>query len=167
MKIKGWLVTALVILGVVFIYRGCLNQKAPDEELADHFEALCDIARDGAEAPEKGVRKLGRYLGKNLDDIFGSFGGMIATIERVEDDAKHDERARLARSRLAAPLRGCERDWDRFERAIENDPAALELVMHAMERLNRTIDILLSSTSRLDWKRLPSQLVTLFDQKLC
>lgn len=157
MKLRSWVLVALIVAGIVMLYRGCVAPDAPDERLAGHFDAMCDIARKGIESPEKGVRKLGRYVGKHLDDILGDFGGTIATIEQVEDDDRHDDRARAARDRIAAPLAACEDDWERFADAVENDPAASAVLMRAIERLNRTLEILLSS-KQLDFRALPAQL---------
>jgi hypothetical protein len=165
MKARGWVVAALVAAGVTMIARGgCLNRsKAPDEELASRFDKLCDIARDNVGTPEAGVKKLGRYLGAHLDDIFGELGGTLAAIETTSDDAKHDDRARLARERLGAPWRACERDWMRFADALERDPNASALVDRAAERLSRTIDIIFSGA---DLRELPARVRTAIDARL-
>jgi hypothetical protein len=144
-----WIVSLLLASGlVVGIRGGCLSKPAPDEQLATHFAKLCDIAHDNVETPAAGVRHLGRYLGNHLDDILGAWGGTIAAIERVEDDTKHDDRARLARARIIAPLRACRQDLERFADAVENDGEALDLIDHASERLSRTLDILTGAETR-------------------
>jgi hypothetical protein len=163
MKTHGWILGALVAGGVVFAMRGCLSKEAPDERLAGRFATLCDIARDNLATPERGVRKLGHYLGEHTGDLFGDFGETIATIEKVRDDRKHDDRARVARDRLRAPLRACERDWTRFAQAVEGDPAAAELVQHTAERLNRTLEILLSGAR---FEQLPAQLEKLLEERV-
>jgi hypothetical protein len=157
MKLKGWVVAGLIIAGIVIAYRGCLTKRAPDERLAGRFADLCQIARSNVDTPEKGVRKLGRYMGSHLDDILGEFGATITTIEKIGDDGKHDERARIARARLSKPLVSCERDWARFWDAVEQDEKAMELMAHAMERLSRTLDILFGEEAR-DLRRLPREM---------
>jgi hypothetical protein len=123
MKLQGWLLAAVAAGGVVYGLRGgCVNSTAPDEELADHFTELCD-------------------------DIFGDFGSTLVTIEKIRDDKKHDDRARLARDRMQKPWLACQRDWERFWVAVDQDPEASELANHAAERLGRTFEIIFSSTN--------------------
>jgi hypothetical protein len=148
MKLQGWLLTAVAAGSVVYGVRGgCVNSTAPDEELADHFTELCEIAKDNVEAPKKGVKKLGGYLARHLDDIFSDFGSTIVTIEKIRDDKKHDDRARLARDRMQKPWIACQRDWERFWTAVDQDPEASEMANHAAERLGRTFEIIFSSTN--------------------
>jgi hypothetical protein len=150
----------LVTGGVVFAMRGgCVSGggKAPDEKLAGHFSELCEIARANISSPEKGVRKLGGYLDKHTGDMFGEWGSTLAAIERITNDDKHDDRARLARDRIGKPLVRCERDWMRFFEAVEADPKASELVDDFAIRLNRTLEIIFSS-AEFDLRRLPAQL---------
>jgi len=156
---KTWIAGVLVAAGVgVLAMRGCLSKPPPDERLAGRFEDLCDIARSNVDTPEKGVRQLGRYLGKHVDDIFGDWGATFATIEKIKDDDKHDQRARVARDRIRAPLRACERDWIRFGEAVENDAAASELVAEFSERLNRTLEIIFSTRGHFEFRNLPAEL---------
>jgi hypothetical protein len=167
MKLKGWLVSALLASGVVFGFRaqgGCLAGKAPDEKLADRFEDLCDIARDNVETPERGVRKLGRYMGSHTDDILGELGGTVQLIERISDDEEHDARAYVARERIQKPLRSCAGDWNRFRDAVESDPAAAALVDRAIDRLGRTFEIIFSGSS-VNLRSLPEQLEHAFDRR--
>jgi hypothetical protein len=160
MKLKGWLFTALLAGGVTFAMRGgCVNNSAPDEELADHFEEMCSIASHNIDSPKKGVQKLGRYMGRHLDDILSDFGATIVTIEKIDDDRKHDERARLARDRMQKPWRSCQRDWERFWNAVEGDQEAAELVNRTGERLGRTFDIIFSSKDGVDLKTLPDHII--------
>jgi hypothetical protein len=156
MKSSGWILGAVVAGGVVFSMRsGCVStSSAPDERLAGRFEAMCKIARSNISTPEKGVRKLGHYFARHTGDILGEFGETIVTIEKIRDDDKHDDRAMLARDRLQKPWRACERDWNRFWEAVENDEDAAELMMYFSERLNRTFEIILSGSS-LDLEQLP------------
>jgi hypothetical protein len=162
MKARSWIVGVLLIGVLLFAMRGCLNQPAPDQRLAEHFEALCDIARDNVKTPERGVRKLGGYLGKHLGEIFGDFGSTIATIEKIKDDEAHDERARVARDRIRAPWRACQNEWMQFSEAVKADPAASALMQQTADRLNRTIEILISS-KHLDLLDLPNELQHAFD----
>lgn len=167
MNNKRWLaVAALVAGGAVMTMRGgCLDSstKAPDELLAVRFEEMCAIARANISTPERGVRKLGHYLGKHAGDITGDWGATLAAIERIDDDRKHDDRARLARDRIRTPLRACERDWVRFGNAVEADPKAKALVDRFSIRFNRTIEIIFSG-AKLDLLTLPSTLGDAIDQ---
>ena len=154
----GWIVAALVAGGSVMAMRGCLSKPEPDVQLASRFEDMCSIARKNVDTPEKGVRALGSYLAKHADDVLGEWGGTLATIEKIRDDDKHDARARVARDRLLKPLRACANDWARFGNAVENNPEASELVGHAAERLNRTLEILFGNKAHVDFAHLPEQL---------
>ena len=124
MKASGLVLVALIAGGAVFTMRGgCLNSEpVADERLAKHFEDMCVIARDNIKTPEKGVRKLGHYLDKHARHIFGDFGDMLATIERIKDDNKHDRRAEQARDRMRRPIIACARDWNRFGEAGREEP---------------------------------------------
>jgi hypothetical protein len=161
MNAKRWVVAAVVVGGIVFAQRGCLNQLAPDEKLAEHLEAMCTIARDHVDSPEPGVRALGRYLGRHAGEILGNVGSTIALIERIPDDTKHDERARVARQRIQTPARACEEDWARFNRAVERDPNAKALLERHLRRLNRTLEIVFGKTS-FTLRDLPRQLELMF-----
>ena len=160
MRASALIVGALVAGGVLYTAQdGCLSDEpAPDERLAKHFDSMCKIARDNIKTPERGVRKLGRYLDDHARDMFGDFGDMLATIERIPDDAKHDKRAEKARSRLQRPLVACARDWNRFGEAVSRDPKATELVEHFNERLSRTFEIIFSGTEQFDLLQLPQRL---------
>lgn len=140
------MLAAVAMGGAVYGLRGgCANSTAPDEQLADHFTELCGIAKANVDTPKKGVKRLGGYLGRHLDDILGDFGSTIVTIEKIRDDKKHDERARLARDRMQQPWITCQRDWERFWVAVDQDPDASELANNAAERLGRTFEIIFSS----------------------
>lgn len=166
MKLKGWLFTAFVAGGVVFYARGgCVNSTAPDEELADHFEELCEIASDNIETPKRGVVKLGRYMGRHLDDILSDFGATIVEIEKISDDTKHDNRARLARDRMQKPWLDCADEWQRFWIAVDEDPDASALFEKGMDRLGRTLEIIFSGTAG-DLRTLPQGLITNFQRAL-
>ncbi|HUJ63407.1 MAG TPA: hypothetical protein VLX92_33140 [Kofleriaceae bacterium] len=158
MKTSGWIVVVAVLGGAgVMAMRGCLSRPAPDEQLGKRFDAMCEIARANVDTPARGVRELGGYLGKHLDDVLGEWGATIATIEQIRDDDKHDARARLARKRIVEPLVRCERDWQRFDDAVGNDPEARALIQHFAERLDRTLQILIGK-GHVDLRDLPRAL---------
>jgi hypothetical protein len=142
MKLMGWVAGAVVAGFVVLAMRGCLSKPAPDERLAKHFEKTCAIARANIDTPERGVRAMGDYLGDHADDVLGDFGATIAMIEKIRDDGKHDDRARLVRQRLSATVHACDRDWTRFWQAVGEDPEAEALVQRFIERLSRTFEII-------------------------
>lgn len=162
MTIKGWMAGAVLTGGVVFAMRGCLTtaSKAPEERLGSRMDAMCSIARDNVKTPEKGLRKLGNYLDKNVDKILGDYGAMFAAIERIQDDTKHDDRARLARDRLRK--HDCAADWQRFSDAINKDPAASALLEWFANRLGRTIEIIGGKQQTIDFAHLPDAFDHLF-----
>ncbi|HEY5950015.1 MAG TPA: hypothetical protein VIV40_31185 [Kofleriaceae bacterium] len=160
MKTSGLILGALVAGGVAFTIKGgCLSSEKPaDAKLAAHFDKLmCGIARNNIKTPERGVRELGRYMDKHTGEMLGDFGEMIATIERIKDDDKHDRRAEKARDRLHKPLIACARDWNRFGEAISEDPKAMELLERFNERLSRTFEIIFGADG-FDLMQLPKQL---------
>jgi hypothetical protein len=163
MKPNRWMVVALVSASAVFAYRGCLNQLDPDQKLGHHFASLCEVARDHVAAPAQGVQLLSRYLGKHAGEMLGELGSTLAIIERIDDDHAHDERAAIARDRIQAPLFACQADWQRFADAVAADPEASALIAHNVERLGRTLEIILSG-AKLDALHLPSQLVHAADR---
>jgi hypothetical protein len=153
MTSKGWIVAGAIAVGGVVVARGgCLNQttKAPDERLASRISDICDIARGNISTPVRGVHKLGAYMAKHSGDVLGDFGDMMATIERIPDDAKHDARARVARDRIRKPAIACQADWIRFGHAVENNPEASALMQRFSIRLNRTIEIIFSGMGASD-----------------
>ncbi len=168
MKASGWVLGAVLAAGAGFTIKGgCLSsERAPDERLANHFDKMmCGIARDNIKTPERGVRKLGRYLDKHVGEMFGDFGEMLATIERIPDDTKHDKRAEKARERLQKPIIACARDWNRFGDAVANDPKAVELIERFNERLGRTFEIIFGEGQRFDLLHVPQQLTGTLEQK--
>lgn len=159
---KGWLVGTLAVAGLGFgIKGGCLNQasKAPDEKLAARLDDLCVIARDNIQTPERGVRKLGGYMGKHAGDLMADWGNTLAAIEKISDDSKHDARARVARDRIRKPMIACARDWMRFHEAVEDSPEATALIVAFNVRFNRTIEIIFGQDAHVDLLHLPMQLV--------
>jgi len=159
MRTTAWLVAALVVAGGVYTTRGCLNQLDPDQKLAAQLGDLCEVARDNMKSPEQGVRELGRYLLKHGSEMSGELVSTIAMIERIDDDRSHDKRAELARDRLHKA--NCGEDWERFMEAVDADPNASELVEHHIQRLMRTLEIILSG-AKLDLRHWPQQLDSLF-----
>jgi len=164
---KRWLMAAVFAGGVFGAYRmsGCLS-KDPDQKLAGRFDDMCEIAEHGADAPVRGVRELGHYLGSHTDDLLGELGGTIAMIEKIPDDAAHDRRARVARDRLQRPLIECADTWARFADAIEASPEAIEILERGLDRLERTLDIIFGSDRSDvlgDFRQLPDQLRHRFD----
>ncbi len=155
-RISWWKVVSVVGLGVVVARGGgtcnggCKTDAAlPDEQLAGHFRALCEIAADGIDAPEAGVKHLMRYHGDHGPAMLEDFGATLVIIERIDDDTAHDRRARAARDRLHAPLVACQATWQQFSEAVENDPAASQHLERGMERLGRTLGILLGEDAAL------------------
>ena len=155
MKLTGWFAGALVAGGVVMTMRsGCLSRgPAPDERFASRLDDLCEIARKNVETPVRGVERLGAYLDRHTGDLFGEWGDTLAAIERIPDDAKHDQRARLARDRMRRPIAACANDWSAFSRAIEENPEAKAKVERFAERLQRTFEIIGSGVSLHDLPR--------------
>lgn len=162
MKPNRWMVVALVSASAICVYCSHRNAPEPDQQLGDHLAALCEVARDHVKTPAQGVRQLGRYLGTHTGEMMGELGSTLAIIEQIDDDDAHDERAELARDRIQAPLHACEADWERFAEAIEADPEASALIAHHVERLSRTLEIILSG-AKLDVLHLPAQLAHAVD----
>ena len=141
MKRLVLVIVVLVVFGVVWwAARG--GGKAPDQRLADHARALCKIAAAGADDPEAGVGQMFRYYRERGPAMARDWAALLVAIERIDDDRAHDERARLAARRLHAPLAACAPTFERFGRAVEADPAASARLQRGMERLGRTIEIL-------------------------
>lgn len=135
---KIWL-AGLLVAG------GCWSSSsgnAPDEKIAKRMTDVCAIAKEGSTDAVKGVKKLGKYFDAHTGDLLGEWGDTLATIERIPDDRKHDDRARLARDRIQRPLIGCNRDLQRFANAIEASPEASAMMQRFSVRFNRTIEII-------------------------
>ncbi|HEU5056002.1 MAG TPA: hypothetical protein VFU21_05735 [Kofleriaceae bacterium] len=134
---------ALVLLLVVLLWwRRTDSSRAPDQRLASRIDDLCQIAAKHVTKPRLGVKKWFAYLGAHSPDMLEQTGNMFVAIERIADDEKHDERARLAARRLHPVLQRCEKPLDDFFRAVEADPEANELFTRGMERFSRTLAIL-------------------------
>ena len=165
MTAQRWMFTALLAGGALVATRGCIGGcfssggGAPDDKLASQFDDLCAIAKGGIKDPVKGVRKLGAYLVAHTGDMMKNFGDTFAVIESIKDDEKHDARARSARGTMLAPLAACDETWQRFGEAVEANPEASDMVNRAMERLERTMNIIFSGGPRsYSFAELPSQL---------
>jgi hypothetical protein len=144
MTMNKVVLAALVAGGAVVAVKtgGCLGSKDPDEKFGDHIGDICEIARDGTDKPVAGVKKLGHFLADHAGDMAKEYIDTVALIERIADDGKHDDRARLAHERMVGPLVDCIHDIERFSDAIENNDEASALVTHTMERIDRTLNII-------------------------
>ena len=146
------LVLFLVVVlafGLVWWMGGDANRsKAPDDRLAGHARALCQIAEAGIEHPDDGVRKMFRYHGERGPDMARDWAELLVLIERIDDDRAHDARARKAAKRIHGQLGQCAPTMERFGRAVENDPAASARLERGMKRLNRTLEILFGGGGR-------------------
>jgi hypothetical protein len=116
--------------------------EAPDERLVGHLNATCAIAKHNVSTPERGVGELFSYLGEHSPRMMHAFGELLVLIERIEDDAAHDARAKQASRRLRGAALRCEPHWERFLLAVERDPRARARFERGVERLGRTLEIL-------------------------
>jgi hypothetical protein len=158
MKTLRVVVVVALVAGGAYGMKGCLSKADPDVRLAGRFDAMCKIAGDNVATPERGVKKLGAYLGAHLGDITGELGETIAMIEKIRDDDRHDDRARVARDRILGTLTGCHQEWGDFAEAVAGNPAASRLVDHAGERLSRTLEILFGGDGLGKLGQLPARL---------
>jgi hypothetical protein len=141
---KRWLLLLVVVLVFGFVWwssRG--SRKAPDERLADHTRRLCKIAAAGIEHPDDGVRAMFHYYGKQGPTMAKDWADLLVLIERIDDDRAHDERARLASRRLHAPAIACARTFQQFAKAVEDDEDASSRLQRGVDRLGRTIELIL------------------------
>jgi hypothetical protein len=143
-----WKPVSIVLLALIVVRGGACGACAgagrpdPDERLGHHFERLCKVAEKGIADPKDGVRKMMRYYGDHGPDMLESFGATLVMIERIDDDAAHDRRARQARSRIQAPIIACDETWMEFAEAVEADPEASAILERGVDRLARTLEIL-------------------------
>ncbi len=145
----SWKLALVFLLVVLFFWsRSGDGPKAPDKQLVRHFDHMCKIAERGIETPHRGVQKLFAYYGKNSPDMLKQFGVLLVTIERIKDDEAHDKRAALASRRMGDALAKCERTYQRFANAIEDDPEATRLLEHGANRFARTLEILFGGNGR-------------------
>ena len=144
MKTSWKIVLLVIMVGVVWIYRGGAT-KAPDEKLAGHLSGICKIAKKNAVSPVKGVKGLFHYLGHHSASMMKEWGDTLVLIERIADDEAHDDRARQAGKRIRKPLIKCERDLERFFAAVENNPQASALLERGAQRLGRSLELISGS----------------------
>jgi hypothetical protein len=162
MRKRAWIVPAVIACGglVAFRMSGCLNSKAPDEKLAGRFDDLCAIADDNIQSPQRGVQKLGRYLGSHTGDMLGDLGETIQIIEHIDNDEAHDARARLARRRIAKSFEECDQTWRMFFTAVNHDPVAKEMLERGLDRVGRTLEIIFGDDQLIDFRHLPIDLIS-------
>ena len=156
--------SAWILLGVGAAIAWWLwPDSAAEEELGDHLESICDIARSNVDDPKDGVEELFGYYGRNSPEILRLFGSLLVSIERIEDDAEHDERAAEAAEVLHATMADCDDDWDAFLAAVSADPEANELMLRGFARLGRTATILLGLNEDELLNQLTSDVFELID----
>jgi hypothetical protein len=148
-----WTLLSVAVLGVIIVRGGACGacdaeRTEPDQRLAAHLGKLCEIADDGAIDPRTGVRRMMKYYGDHGPDMLEAFGATLVTIERIDDDAAHDRRARVARDRIQQPLVACQETWQRFADAVEHDPEASATLERGVTRLGRTLEILFGEEGR-------------------
>ncbi|HTJ41442.1 MAG TPA: hypothetical protein VL463_05075 [Kofleriaceae bacterium] len=141
------LVLLLLIVLVIWWYRS-RRAAAPDERLASHLSAICDIAEADVSSPSQGVTHLFTYLADNSPAMLSDLGETLVLIEGIRSDEDHDARARLAASRLQDPLIGCADTLQRFGDAIQRDPDARAKFQQGVTRFSRTLEILLGASGR-------------------
>lgn len=155
MKTRWIAVLVLVLVAAVIWSRDSKRPAQPDQKLVGHISDICKIAERGIESPYKGVQKLFSYYGQNTPNMFKEWGELLVTIERIKDDKAHDERARLAGRRLHNASVSCERTFERFGLAIENDPKASKLLERGTNRLGRTLELIFSGGAASSMSFLP------------
>lgn len=153
---KTLTVVAVAVLGFILLRAVACTEvaRAPDDKLAGHLDAMCTIARLGIDSPDDGVRNLFAYFGENSPAMLHTFGQLLVEIERIDDDARHDARARQAHQRLRARLVACNQTWQRFGEAIERDEKASRRLERGLDRFGRTIEIIFGQgmgSLRADW----------------
>ena len=133
----------LLVVAVVWWWRSRNSANtAPEHNVAGHVKAMCKIARNNINTPEPGVTELFGYLGTHSPDMMHEFVATLVAIERIDDDAKHDARARKAAQRLRKPFVKCARTFDEFFTAVERNPKAAQKLERGLERFGRTLEII-------------------------
>ena len=151
---KRWLLVLVVVVVFGLVWwsqRG--RGLAPDERLAGHARAMCQIAAEGVEHPDDGVARMFHYYGRRGPAMAHDWAELLVLIERIDDDRAHDDRARLAAKRMHAPAAACAETFSRFAQAVEDDPAASARLDRGMKRFGRTLEILLGGSG--DFLRAP------------
>jgi len=159
---KTWRLLVLLVLVIALIWYW-RNRRAPDQRLVEHLEAICDIAEDNADQPRRGVDRLFDYLADNTPAMMHDGGALLVAIEGIADDERHDARAREAAARLHAPVIECAADLQRFAQAIEADPEASAKFQRGVERMSRTLSILLGQKGARAAALGPAALVHAFE----
>lgn len=142
-----WSIAVAALAGLYFAFGTSASTKG-DQAIAKHFEALCGVAKKNIDSPRTGVEKLSRYFGDHSPTMMKSFGDLLVEIERIEDDGKHDARAREAAKVMQKPLLRCQPTFERFFAAVERDPQAKRLLERRLERLGRTLEILFGAGAK-------------------
>lgn len=149
-----------VAAGLVYVVNRSpeVTTTPPDTRFAQHIDGLCEIARAHEDTPVPGIRAFGGYVADHAESMTGAWGALLAEIERISDEEDHDDRAELARQRITRPFLACERDFEAFFMAVDEDPEAAAIVQRAMERLSRTLEIIGGNTLRTMLRDLPPSL---------
>lgn len=144
--IRRLLILATALLALALLWKAtCGAGSTPDAKLAHHIDRMCEIAGDHVGKPRKGVDKLFRYLGRNTEKMGAELGALLVEIEQIEDDAAHDRRAREAARLIHSTTARCESTFQRFFAAVERDPEAKARFERGVDRLGRTLQILLGN----------------------
>jgi len=157
MKASGWK-TVVVLLLVVATVWVVLRRRAPEERLAGRYRELCAIAGDNVATPARGVERMGAFFAANGPDMLHDYGALVADIERIGDDARHDESAREAGRTLRAPLNACGDTFARFFEAVDGNDEAKAKVSRGFERLGRTIELLFGDADSHELRALVAHL---------
>jgi hypothetical protein len=141
-----WRFTILAALGftlVMWLYPDEQRRRGPDDKLVKYVDGMCEVMGKHVDTPRAGVDALFGYYGRNAPDMFMQFGALLVEIERIPDDRAHDRRARKANAKLRKAFKRCEPTAERFAQAVERDPRARTKLERGVERLGRTLEILL------------------------
>jgi hypothetical protein len=165
-RVGRWWKPFMAVLIILLILRGgacgaCAGagRPPPDERLAAHFAKLCKVAEHGIRDPKSGVVKMMRYYGDHGPQMLEDLGATLVMIERIDDDAAHDRRARQAHKRLSAPLIACEETFEQFDHAVANDPEASAILERGFVRLGRTLQILIGEEPEHDFVFAPRSML--------
>jgi hypothetical protein len=134
---KALVVSTLAAVGIYFAI-----SSRPEQQVGKRLGGICAVAKRNIKQPERGVDELFAFFGNNSPQLMHEFTDMLVAIERIDDDRKHDERARRARTDMWAPLAACSSDLNKFAEAIENNEKAIEKYSRGVERFARTLEIL-------------------------
>jgi len=147
---KAVLVLLLVVAAVWLV----LRRRPREERIAARYQELCDIAGDNVATPARGVDRLGAFFADHGPELLHDYGALVADIERISDDRRHDERARQAARVARAPLFACGATLQRFFEAVEADESANAKLTRGFERLGRTLRLLFGDDESLELRQL-------------